>query len=73
MHAQLAQLGLQITELLLQVLLVLGPERTGLDFSGRLSRCMLASYRIFMPEHQNGILTIVNECREAVVEMVVIV
>ena len=49
LDAQLAQFGLQLTELLLQVLLVLGPQRTGLDFSGRLSRCMLA-FHIFMPQ-----------------------
>jgi len=47
LDAQLAQFGLQLAELLLQVLLVLGPQRTGLDFSG-LSRCMLAFHHIFM-------------------------
>jgi len=35
LDAQLTQLGLQLAQLLLQVLLVLGPQRTGLDFSGR--------------------------------------
>jgi hypothetical protein len=44
LDAQLTQLGLQLAQLLLQVLLVLGPQRTGLDFSGRLSQCTLASH-----------------------------
>lgn len=34
--AQLTELQLQLGELLLKILLVLGPELAGLDFSGRL-------------------------------------
>jgi hypothetical protein len=51
LYAQLAQLGLQLAELLLQFLPVLGPQCTGLDFYGRLLRCRLASYRISIREH----------------------
>jgi hypothetical protein len=46
LDAQLAQFSLQLAELLLQVLLVLGPQRTSLDFSGRLSWCMLAFHHV---------------------------
>ena len=37
--AELAELSLQLAELLLEILLVLGPEGTSLDFSGRLLQC----------------------------------
>ncbi len=40
--AELAELSLELTELLGEVLLVLGPEGTGLDF-GRLLRHQLAN------------------------------
>ena len=41
--AELAELSLELTELLGEILLVLGPEGTGLDFSGRLLRQRLAN------------------------------
>lgn len=41
--AELAELSLELTKLLGEILLVLGPEGTGLDFSGRLLRRRLAS------------------------------
>jgi hypothetical protein len=47
LSAQLAELSLELTELLLQVILALSPEGTGLDFSGRLSRPSLAPILCF--------------------------
>lgn len=69
----MAQLGLQLAELLLQVLLILGPQRTGLDFSRRLLGFVLAFHHISIRQQDSSRLTIVNKGREAVVEMVVIV
>jgi hypothetical protein len=72
LNAQLTQLSLQLAELLLQVLLVLAPESTGLDFSGLL-QCTLAPHYNSISQYPRSIFTIFNECRGRVVEMVVIV
>lgn len=48
--AELAELSLELTELLGEILLVLGPEGTGLDFSGRLLRYTLAILFSFLQQ-----------------------
>lgn len=67
LNTQLCQLRLQLAQLLLQVLLVFGPERTRLDFSGGLTHYTLAFRYIPVHHCHNDTLTIVNECRIAVV------
>lgn len=61
LSAQLHELGLQVIELLLKLLLVLSPERRGLDFAGRLRAQLLVC--IF------GALTrrhVVERCRRTI-------
>jgi len=63
LHSQLSQLGLQFSQLLMKIILALGPERTSLDFSGRLSHYVLAH-----ASSATGtcILTILRVCRVVV-------
>ena len=61
--AQLPQLGLQLAQLLVEVVLALGPELASLDFTGRLWHAVLAFETVHL-RSMGLILTIMKGCRE---------